>query len=129
MALASWHDEQHQRRNMAVETVQDLELVLAIVLAVQTERGHPCLELAHDEGNVLSLATDGRQAMLVHFTGTEGDYSNSAGAGDAFVFDYDGHWSEASPDAVVTLDAATDALITFLLTGAPTPSAVRFDRV
>lgn len=48
--------------------------------------------------------------------------------GNAFVFDYQGHWSEAAPESVVTLDAAKDALVTFLRTGRPTPSAVQFDR-
>ncbi len=130
MAVASWHDGEYQQQTMPVETADDLDRALAAVMAVRTSLGHPTLTVAHGEDNALAVATDGSRAMLVHFIGTEGGYRNSvadAGNGDAFVFDYDGHWSEAAPDTVVPLDAARDALVTFLRTGAPTPSAVRFD--
>lgn len=131
MAVASWHDGDYQQRTMSVETVEDLDRALAAVLAVRTPLGHPTLTVAHGEDNALTVATDGSRAMLVHFIGTDGDYRNSAGGaadGDAFVFDYEGHWSEAAPESVVTLNAAKDALATFLRTGKPTPSAVHFDQ-
>lgn len=131
MALASWHDDEYQHRTMNVESADDLDLAVATVLAVRTPLGHPTLTVAHGEDNALTVATDGSRAMLVHFIGTDGGYRNSAGGaadGDSFVFDYEGHWSEADPRSVVTLDAARDALATFLRTGAPTPSAVHFDR-
>ena len=130
MALASWHDSEYQHRTMAVATAEDLDRALAAILAVRTPLGHPTLTVAHGEDS-LSLATDGSRAMLVHFIGTDGNYRNSTGGapnGDTFVFDYEGHWSEAAPGSVVTLDAARDALATFLRTGTPTPSAVQFDQ-
>jgi hypothetical protein len=131
MALASWHDDEYQHRTMTVETAEDLHRALAAVLAVRTPLGHPTLTVSHGEDNALTVATDGSRAMLVQFIGTDGDYRNSAGGaadGDSFVFDYEGHWSEAAPESVVTLDAARDALVAFLRTGSPTPSAVRFDK-
>lgn len=131
MALASWHDDEYQRRTMTVETAEDLDLALAAILAVRTPLGHPTLTVAHNEDNALCVATDGSRAMLVHFIGKEGDYRNSTGGaanGDTFVFDYEGHYSEAAPENVVPLDAARDALATFIRTGTPAPSAVRFDQ-
>ena len=131
MALASWHDDEYQRRTMTVETAGDLDRAVAAVLAVRTPLGHPTLTVAHGEDNALTVATDGSRAMLVHFIGTDGNYRNSAGGaadGDTFAFAYEGHWSEAAPESVVTLDAARDALAAFLRTGSPTPSAVQFDQ-
>lgn len=131
MAVASWHDGEYEHRTMAVETSEDLHHALSAVLAVRTPRGHPTLTVVHDENNALTVATDGSRALLVHFIGTDGGYRNSMGGavdGNAFVFDYEGHWSEAAPESVVTLEAARDALRTFLRTGTPTPSAVQFEQ-
>lgn len=119
MAVASWHDGEYEHGIMTVETTEDLDHALSAVLAVRTPLGHPTLTVVHDEDNALTVATDGSRAMLVHFIGTEGDYRNSMGGtadGNAFVFDYQGHLSEAAPESVVTLDAAKDALVTFLRT-------------
>lgn len=126
--MASWHDGEYKQRTMTVETADELDRALAAVVAVRTPLGHPTLTVTHGEDKALTVATDGSRAMLVRFIGTDGDYRNSVAAaadGDAFVFDYEGHWSVAARERVVTLDDARDALATFLRTGTPTPSAVR----
>jgi hypothetical protein len=131
MAVAYYYDARYGRRSVAVSTSEEVEHLLAEVLAVRTALGHPTLTVEHGAGNALTLATDGTRALLVHFVGTDGQSFSSTGGSPSeppFVFDYEGHWSEAAPEKAVPLALAIQALVAFAGTGTPAPSAVSFEQ-
>jgi hypothetical protein len=112
-----------------VENADDVDVLIATVLARSSARGRPSLELTRVDGSCLSLATDGSRALLV-FADAEGRSFDSVGTlgpeGPMLVFDYMASWSEAPPDTLVPLSDAIAPARQFVLTGNPQTDRVQF---
>lgn len=107
----------------------DLPTLLDAILALQSQRGHPTLELTRGDGASLSLSTDGKRAYLV-LTNSLGESSRSVGDGQhggPLVFDYFGSWSEAPERSLIRLEDAVKSVRTFYKTGAADTNCVLFD--
>lgn len=112
-----------------VENADDVDVLIAAVLARASPRGLPALELTRVDGSCLSLATDGSRALLV-LTDAGGRSFDNVGTlapeGPILVFDYMGSWSEAPPDTLVPLPQAIASARQFVLTGQPQTDGVQF---
>jgi hypothetical protein len=112
-----------------VEDADDVDDLIAVVLARSSARGRPALELTRVDGSCLSVATDGSRALLV-LTDAEGRSFDSVGTlapgGPILVFDYLGSWSEAPPETLIPLSDAIASAHQFVLTGNPRTETVQF---
>lgn len=112
-----------------VETADDVDVLIATVLARSSGRGHPALVLTRADGSCLSLATDGSRALLV-LTDAEGRSFDNVGTlapeGPILVFDYMGSWSEAPPDTLIPLPDGVASARQFVLTGNAQTDRVQF---
>lgn len=78
----------------------------------------------------MTLATDGTRALVVYIDPLHESFhsvGNAMGGDDVIVFDTWGHWSEATGDWLITLDAAIDCLATFASTGMAGTDRVIFE--
>jgi hypothetical protein len=122
---ASWFDpgtEQCVQR--VVDAPDSVTGVVEDVLGLRSSRGHPAVEFARDEGSSLSVATDGRRALVV-WADTLGETFQSVGSsgGPVLIFDYFGSWSEAHIDCLVPLIDALDSVAQFRI-GKPETATV-----
>lgn len=108
----------------------DIPSLLDLILALQSQRGHPTLELTREDGASLSLSTDGERAYLV-WTNSLGESSRSMGNDQhgtiPLVFDYFGSWSEAPQRYLVTIEEAIQCVQTFYHTGTADTDRVLFE--
>lgn len=128
---ASYFDPVNDKTIEAQECLKDdLEGLVDIILALQSQRGHPTLELTRADGASLSLSTDGQRAYLV-LTNSLGESFHSVGnehdEGRPLVFDYFGSWSEAPQLYVVGLEDAVQSIKTFFVTGTADTERVLFE--
>jgi len=100
-----------------------------VILAMESQRGHPTLELMHGNGVSLSLSTDGERAYLV-WVNSLGESFHSVSDGryiGPLIFDYFGSWSEAPQQYLVGIDDAMQCARTFCLTGTADTDRVLFE--
>ncbi|SRR6266851_4099390 len=119
-------------REIVVEStsnsVDDVTKLLGVVLSLNSQRGHPTLELTRRDGSTLSLSTDGKRAYLVWVNSLgESFHSTGSSDGEPLVFDYFGSWSEAPASFLVRLDDAMRCAETFVSTGTADTDQVLFE--
>ena len=119
------------RSGEAVEVSTDsLESIIKLIHemgSINSDRGHPTVELLRDDGSSLAVSTDEGRAFLV-WIDPLGDSHHSVGEADntSMVFDYFGSWSEAPPDQLVPIDKVTGCVAAFMSGGSPATDSVLF---
>jgi hypothetical protein len=130
MIQASYYDAVKDEPVVRESSQDDIENLLRVILALQSQRGHPTLELTRGDGASLSLSTDGERAYLV-WTNSLGESFHSVGndqhGGLQLVFDYFGSWSEAPPRHLVKLEEAVQCVRNFYQHGTADTDRVLFE--
>jgi hypothetical protein len=98
------------------------------LLELSSGRGHPALELVHQDGSSLVIATDGQRCVLSWVNTLEESFHSVGGApGPIFVFDYFGSWSEVPAEFTIATCDALECAHRFILNGAPYSDSVHFE--
>lgn len=126
---ATYYDPAKDETVVAADCAADgVALLLSAILRLNSQRGHPTLELRSDDGSSLSLSTDGTRAYLVYVNSLGESFHSTGGLGAGpLVFDYFGSWSEAPAGCLVSVEEALACATAFALAGTAGTARVLFE--
>jgi hypothetical protein len=120
------------RDDTIVEVVvaDDAEIgdLIGVLVALESGRGHPALELEGSDGSSLAIGISGERAVLL-WIDSLGDarHTVSGVSGDRLIFDYFGSYTEVPAEYCVRLDQAIEGVLSFVRAGVPAVDQIVFE--